>query len=237
MDKSNCQEYTLNVYNTNQQSKPEATALFKGTEKYIDLEVELIIQLNIEQATKYQLILEIVSPDNSLTDDELATILKSLKPMLVIYSYDDFLIKNLFQTPDTATVVKRDVQTVQPSLIIESAGPTLEERRQNFCQVHTVNLTSYESWLSPNYEVLNPPNPSMSFCVGHCRLEDIENAERITTHAKNIGVMDPRLIEAGVTPCCIPTQYRLTNLEFRPKNSVNIGMTVIQNHVTECGCY
>ncbi len=226
--------YQVNVYTTTGAENPEDSG--SSREKYMDLNVEILDQLPFEANTMYQLVLEVTSPDGSMDDDALANILKSLKPMMVVYSYDNDLLKNLFQTPDTKVLKKRDVQGVSPPT--ESTGLTLEEKKQEFCQVHTVNLTSFYPWISPNFELLNPGFASMSFCYGHCTIDgQEENGKRITDHAKFVGRMDPRLIQAEISPCCIPTGYAMTNLEFRPRNSGNIIMTVIYNHVTSCKCY
>ncbi len=224
--------YQVNVYATTSSESPEDSG--SSREKYLDLNVEIFDQLPFEANTMYQLVLEVTSPDGSMDDDALADILKSLKPMLVVYSYDNNLLKNLFQTPNTKVLRKRDVQDVPPPT--EFTGPTLEERKKEFCQVHTVNLTSFDPWIDPNFEALNPGFASMSFCYGHCK-SSVENAKRITDHAKFVGRMNPQLIEAGISPCCIPTGYRMTKLEFRPVDNGNIIMTIIYNHVTSCRCY
>lgn len=226
--------YQINVYSSTDSASPQDSG--SSRDKYMDLNMELFSRLPFETNTVYELILEITSPDGSMDDDKLAEILRSLKPMLVVYSYDSDLLKNLFQTPDTTVLRKRDVQSVQQP--VELTKPTLEERSQEFCQVHTVNLTSFDAFISPNFEVTNPAFPSMSFCYGHCRDEGSEEmAMKIKDHAHFVNRMDPRLRAAGISPCCVPTSYGLTSLEFRPRNSGNIAMIVIQNHVTSCRCY
>lgn len=226
--------YQINAYSSTDPEVPQDSG--SSRDKYIDLNMELFNHLPFETDTVYEVILEITSPDGSIDDAELAEILKSLKPILVMYSYDSDLLKNLFQAPNTNALNKRDVQNVPAPL--EMTGPTLQQRKQEFCQVHTVNLTTFDPWISPNFEVINPDFPSMSFCYGHCRIDgQEENAKQITRHAKFVGRMNPNLITEEISPCCIPISYGLTKLEFKPRNSSNVIMTVIQNHATSCQCY
>lgn len=236
--------YQIKIYSSTDSKEPLDSG--SSRDKYIDLSMEqLFNQLPFETDTEYELVVEITSPDGSMDDDELGKILKSLNPMLVVYSYDGDIIKHLFQAPETNVVRKRNAPDVldlqsDESQPVELTKPTLQERKQQFCQIHTVNLTSFHDFraVPRSFEVVNPAFPTMSFCYGHCRIDaKRENADRISNHAKFVGNQDPALIEAEISPCCIPTGYEMTMIEIRPYNSRSIAMVVVENHVTGCRCY
>ena len=226
--------FQVNVYKPGD-SDPEDSG--NSRNKYIDLHVALFNQRNrfpVEEDSIYDLELGISALDKPATSEQLASILRDLKPMLVVYSYDIDILKNLFRVPESSNVQKRSI-----SEAVDSPSQPFAELKQEFCQVHSVNLTSFAHIVREDFKVINPAYPTATFCHGHCRTEGPEDPRNdlISQHAKFVTDTSPELVEAGISPCCIPTKYGITNYELQPLDSKNIIMIVIEDRVESCGCY
>ena len=226
--------FQVNVYKPGNSNAEDSCASRK---KYLDLHVALFNKPNhfpLEEDSIYELELEISASDKSVTREQLANILRSLKPMLVVYSYDIDILKNLFQAPESSNVQKRSIPEV-----VDPPSQPFAKLNEEFCQVHSVNVSSFSHIVNDDFIVINPAYPTITFCHGHCRTDgpDDPRNDLITQHAKFVTGTNPELEEAGISPCCIPTDYGMTSYELQPKNSKNIIWTVIDDRVNSCGCY
>ena len=229
--------FQVNVYTTTNQAIPQDSGTPGG--KWIDLNVTLFEhnhRIPLEERQSYQLILEIVGLDENIEESALSNILNSMTPMLVIYSYDDHLFESLFQVTNTQpnNVIKRSVS--DPNLLPETE--TLEEKQKKFCQLHTVNLTSFHNMgLSMDMAVTSTTYPSFNFCYGHCKPENVLEDRQVTPNSELVGLMEPSLVDEGIVPCCVPKKSEIAQFVTRLMSNSDIYTMITVENVVECGCY
>lgn len=116
-----------------------------------------------------------------------------------------------------------------------SRSLSLSDMQSLSCQ-RQVRVVSFHDLGWPGsalYDVLSPSRARFSFCAGTCADPYNQGTTNYTNHAKMVSLTQPRL--EGVTPCCVPTQYKAVRTTYASKFSGVTTMTTYPNAIS-CGC-